>query len=185
MSTARKFKKKPTEEIELNYFLRCAPAGPVQPISEFEARERHSSRKDYAVTLKRPGYPGPYCFTDFQFAANRIRVVFLDNQKRKYVIYEFEIIESERIFLSCAIFCKFFRDTWHLIEKDRRTFKQDGTYSIEISRFRNGATLDSQDRKGKAKDLKDLFDVIPCFGEYQRITRFFRILPEVHDTNPS
>lgn len=136
---------------------------------EETAREHHEKREYYGVVIG--DLESPECFIEINDGF--ILVGFLDDLKREYLKYQFDEIESNKIFLKEAQYWEYDGDTDEKIFSTRYCFTPSGKLIIEKTDIR---TNDVEINEAKERiDVSTHYGDYPIFGHYEDIIRIERI----------
>jgi hypothetical protein len=135
---------------------------PLGPISLDDARRRHDNGESYCVVAWRDGGE---LVAFIEVAAQYYGVNFLDAKAQTYLIYGFEDVAADELFLKQAIFSEYSGAGERPIKEASYYFDQRGSVTIEKT------TASS----GKAELAEFPWDVSrswvprPTFGEYETL----------------
>lgn len=135
---------------------------PVGQLTEKEAKDRASTGAGYCVVVRGEDslYQSFIEVNEGYFSVN-----FLDEEKRVYLTYGFEEVDSDRLFLKQAIFSEF-RGTND--EPQRTTayyFNRSGSITIE----RNEAPFEKSTVEDGHCDVSNNWESKPPFGIYDAL----------------
>jgi len=133
--------------------------------NEVKASKAHSMRHPYAVLIEE--MHKKICFIEFN--NDYVGVGFLDQNGREYASYQFQELESERLFLSMATHRRFEKSA-QVCHGTTYYFKPTGLVTIEEIDISN-------ENKSSSQSLVDVsinWEKYPSFGDYLSITRFER-----------
>jgi hypothetical protein len=140
---------------------------PLQIWDEGAAREAHQKRLAYTVLVG--NIHRPYCFIEIN--NNFFGVCFLDDKLREKLNYQFQEIESGKLFLSLATFREFDGDTDKVLIGTTYIFSQDGSIQIRKETF-DPHLLEISNTNGS---VSDNYEEYPKFGNYSHLTVLERL----------
>lgn len=126
-----------------------------------DAKQAHEARQAYTVLLGDPGQP--WCFLEVN--NDFVGVSFLDTKLRENLTYQFQEIESGKLFLSMATYREFDGDTDKVAIGTTYTFNQDSSIQIRKETF-NPHSVEVSDANG---DVAGNYEPYPKFGCYSDI----------------
>lgn len=136
---------------------------PVVPLDSAQARRLDQEGNAYTVVLGEPQHPS--CFIE----VNRdcYGVSFLDDRKREHLMYTFEEVEPNKLFLKEAIYRDFDDSTDAILRGTVYRFSTNGHVSIERSEppFHRATVTESQVEVSRNWEPK------PVFGQYAGLVR--------------
>ena len=129
-----------------------------------DARRRHAAGEPYIVVIGDPREPGCIIEINRTFYG----VSFFDVRKREYLLYNFEQVDGERLFLKEAIHREYSSD--EVSRPSAATayrFKPDGSVTIESS---SGAFNRAEVEQSQT-DVSRNWEEAPEFGRYDGLIR--------------
>ncbi|HDS1775104.1 lytic transglycosylase [Pseudomonas putida] len=136
----------------------------IGPLSEDDARNRHVSGKPYVALISSDITPS--CFVEFLLDRSMVGVGFLDDKCREYLTYQFQCLNSEKLFLTMATHREFDVDGKVSVGTSY-IFKEDGGLVIRREKF-NPYELEEAN---SSFDPTSNYEDIPAFGEYTGIIK--------------
>lgn len=137
---------------------------PTEPLTEGEARKRHSKGQAYCVVVREDD-AGAAAF--IEVTANYFAVNFLDAKGRVYLTYGFEDVGAQRLFLKQAIYSEFAADGDQPTKGTGYYFKENGAVVME----RTTAPLQTAEVAESHCDVSTHWQPRPPFGEYEDLLR--------------
>ncbi|MEA9396577.1 hypothetical protein [Lelliottia amnigena] len=144
---------------------------PINLLSEAQAKILHSSGKPYTVLIDSD--KEPTCFIEVIKDKKMVGVGFLDEQQKEYLMYQFQLLESGRLFLSMAVYREFAEHPGegagilNVAHGTTYLFDEDGKTVVREEKF-NPYTLEESQT---IADVTGNYDVFPEFGEYDSLIR--------------
>ena len=136
----------------------------LDPLSETEARIRHSKDESYTVLVG--DAESPTCF--MEVASRSVGVDFLDDRLRLVLSYAFQELEPGRLFLSMATSREFDGVTNTVASGTTYFFQPSGDVKIRRERFIPDHLLETSDTEA---DVQTNWDNYPEFGDYASLGR--------------
>jgi hypothetical protein len=133
-----------------------------------EAQRRHESREEYAALIGNPEAPSHVV----SLVGPWVKVSFLDDDRREYLLYSFKELRSGHLFLKQAIHREFDSETGELSIATIFAFDEKGKIIIERQDRKND---DIETRKAKA-DPAPNWERFPEFGTYETLLQEDRSL---------
>jgi hypothetical protein len=130
---------------------------------ENRARSCHENRQLYVAVVEKDASPS--CFVEIK--NDYIGVGFLDGSLREYLSYQFQEIESGRMFLTMATRRKFEDGSDKVKSGTTYFFKQDGNVTIKSEDF----LANTRSVKETQADVSGNWEPYPVFGQYHSIIR--------------
>ncbi len=145
---------------------------PTEIWNNIQAASAHQSGLLYTVLLGHVEKPS--CFLEINLAVKFIAVNFLDEELKDYLIYKFEGIGEERMFLSEVIYKEFKEMTGDVLKTTQYLFQQNGKLVIKEFNLVNQETI----RKESINpvDISNNWEPVPQFGNYSSISSLDREL---------
>lgn len=139
---------------------------PVGQLDKEQARRLDANGKPYTIVLGDPIDPQSF----IEVNHNCYGVSFLDEQNREYLMYTFEEVETDRLFLMEIIHREFEGVTDNILRGVVYRFSTDGKVSIERSEapFRRATITEDQ------VDVSKNWETKPIFGKYSALIRVER-----------
>ena len=135
----------------------------AEPLPEAEARQRQEAGEPYVVVIGDEQAP----FGIIEINRGFYGVSFLDDRKREYLLYNFEQVDDQRLFLKEAILREYAGEAAKPSAATAYRFQPDGTVTIESS---SGAFNRSEVRE-TLTDVRTNWEDVPVFGSYDRLMR--------------
>jgi len=126
------------------------------------ARRLHDAGQPYTVLLGDPQRPRRF----IEVGGGFYGVSFLDDDLREYLVYTFDELEKDRLFLKEAIHRNFEKDSDEPGEVTIYRFSPGGRVQIERSENALGGT-----RTEGETDVSKNWEPKPVFGRYEALTR--------------
>lgn len=140
----------------------------TEPWDEARARKAHERKETYVATVYRD--EDLYCF--LEIAKGSVCVGILDELKREYLTYTFQLFQPGKLFLSSARQRTFEEETDNVLHSTIFYFKQEG--SVTVAEY-NGRTKEGSSKESVDKiDLSKNWEDYPDFGEYDSLIRLER-----------
>ncbi|MCP4265809.1 MAG: lytic transglycosylase [Candidatus Brocadiaceae bacterium] len=130
-------------------------------LEENQAREAHEKKQEYAVLVGDPDRPR--CFIEIN--NDFVGVCFLDELLRENLTYQFQEVESGKLFLSMATYRDFEGEKDKVLAGTSYIFGQDGKTQIRKETF-SPHSLEVSDTKG---DVSGNYESYPKFGDYSQV----------------
>jgi hypothetical protein len=137
----------------------------IGALTESEARSRDASGEPYVVVVG--DRASPSCFIEVNRALRFFGISFLDRRKHEYLLYTFEQIEPDRLFLKEAIYREYDDDTPRVKSGTVYRFQTDGRMMIESS---SGTFRRSEVREARV-DVTPNWETVPSFGSYEGLVK--------------
>lgn len=136
---------------------------PIGPLSEETARERHEALQPYVVVAGPQSAPLAF----IEIAGDFCGVSFLDEWQREYLMYTFEALEQDRVFLREATHREFEGSSDVVVRGTVYRFWPDGRMMIERAEqpFRRSSVDES------SADVAHNWEKRPSFGRYGQLLR--------------
>lgn len=96
-----------------------------------------------------------------------VSVSFYDDFTRKYLNYDFEVLNDGKIFLRTAIYWEYDDETDNEISSLILGFREDGYIAMEKRDFKTGFV----EERESSDTLERNWDVFPEFGQYTNLCR--------------
>ena len=151
-----------------NYYCKNGSLGYKEPNDlwgEKKSLKKHEAGEPYTVLIDSESTPS--CFINIMRNSGWISVSFLDEHLREYLIYNFQILDMETLFLSMAIYREFNDDTDLVINGTTFHFKEDG-HTIIIE---DDISNKTSERSETYSDVAGNYEQFPAFGEYDHLNR--------------
>lgn len=130
------------------------------------AAELHRERKPYSAVVDRDGETTVVEMTFFKVHCH---VKFLDARSRVHVVYSFEEVDGNRVFLSRAAIFHYDGDGEEVARGKLLCFRGDGAVIEDEGDAGRAVTR----REGRA-DVSSNYSPIPSFGRYGDVVRLER-----------
>jgi len=147
-----------------NYYCRKwfrAKKQPIEVWDEKQARVAHENGKPYTVLVESVDKPAATIVMTDDYAG----VGFLDTRLREYMVYQFQLVTSGKLFLSMAIHREFFGETDEVKLGTSYIFKEDGSVIIREEHF----NPKSMTRNTSTADVSSHYESFPTFGDYESL----------------
>ena len=140
----------------------------TEPWDEARARLAHERKETYVATVYRD--EDLHCF--LEIAKGSVCVGILDELKREYLTYTFQLFQPDKLFLSSARHRKFEGETDNVSYSTIFYFKQEGR--VTVAEY-DGRTKESSSKESAEKiDLSKNWEDYPEFGKYDSLIRLER-----------
>lgn len=141
----------------------AAKQRPLDVMTSEGALKLHESGEAYTAVI-RDLEGNPRNLVDF---ANGIYLVsFLDDLKRIYLTYQFDVVNNEKLFLTFATHHEY-DETGKEVEKSVYAFKPDGSLYIEKRDYLTSEVATANNNT----DVSGNWESLPVFGDYSNITK--------------
>jgi len=138
---------------------------PLKPLDERAASQLHSAGESYTALIG--SETAPSCFVNVMKNKGWVSVSFLDNHLREYLLYNFRLLENEKLFLSMAVHRDFNGETDQVTNGTTYVFEESGHTVIREEKF-NPHFLDKSEMTA---DVTNNYDRFPEFGQYDSLIR--------------
>ncbi|WDM67617.1 hypothetical protein [Xanthomonas cucurbitae] len=139
---------------------------PTEMWSEDQAKIAHAQGAAYTVIVG--DIDNPYCFLDV--TEKSVGVSFLDRNLRESLLYDFQEIESGKLFLTMATYREFEGDTDRVVSGTSYVFFQDGMVATKREFF-NPHKIETA---RSSADVAGNYSPRPEFGQYSDLIRVER-----------
>lgn len=136
----------------------------VGPISEEAAKVRHVAGKPYVALIGSNATPS--CFVEVLLDKDMVGVGYLDEKGREYLTYQFQCMDSERLFLTMATYREFSADGKVSVGTSY-IFNKEGGLVIRCEKF-NPHEVEEANANF---DPTGNYEKIPAFGDYSGVIR--------------
>jgi hypothetical protein len=140
----------------------------IGPLDENEARERDATGAPFVVLIGDPEEPVNFIEMNRGFFG----VSFLDREKREYLIYNFEVLDGNRLFLKEVIYREYDGETPRVTSATAHRFETDGRIVVESSK----GTFDRAELRESRGDVRTNWEKKPPFGSYEKLIKKERTL---------
>lgn len=150
------------------YYCKNWSIGYKEPIDlwgEKKALKKHEAGEPYTVLIDSESTPS--CFINIMRNSGWVSVSFLDEHLREYLLYNFQMLDVETLFLSMAVYREFNDDTDLVINGTRYHFKEDG-HTIIIE---DNIPSKTSERSETYSDVDKNYEQFPAFGQYDSLNR--------------
>jgi hypothetical protein len=140
----------------------------IDPLSEDQAFELHSSGGSYTALVGGEDYPA--CFVECLLDKKMIAVGFLDVKGREYLAYQFRILSETQLFLNMATYREFDAGSDRVLSGESYIFKESGELYIRRTHMSPRTFEESQSSFEPAGN----YEAFPAFGDYSNLTKIER-----------
>lgn len=144
---------------------------PIDIWLEKKAYKKHIAGESYTALIGSDSTPS--CFIEVMKNKGWVGVSFLNENLQEYLLYNFKIIDGDRLFLSMAIYREFAeRDgegagILNVLHGTTYIFNEDGSTVVREEQFHPYKLEESQ----TMVDVAGNYDTFPDFGEYDSLIR--------------
>ncbi len=135
---------------------------PIRPFGEVEARRRHDAGELYTAISWVDGRPDAY--VEVRFETAYVGCTFFDEQLRFVLMYSFDRISVDRMFLVEARDLNPDDHSKHVITE----FEVDGTMTRKLA---SNDFVEVADTPLDGEELEALYEPVPHFGQYESLLR--------------
>lgn len=137
--------------------------------SEEKALDYHQKGKLYTVVLGK--LSNPKCFLEINLEELAVKVNFLDNYLRDYLLYSFQEKKPNFLFLSKVVLRKYKKETSNVCEGEMILYQPNGDVFRKTVDYTTNQTTKENIHN---IDISPHWESIPDFGNYQSISRINR-----------
>ncbi|WP_394551390.1 lytic transglycosylase (plasmid) [Pantoea sp. SGAir0180] len=134
-------------------------------MGEKKALKKHEAGEPYTVLIDSESTPS--CFINIMRNSGWVSVSFLDEHLREYLLYNFQMLDVEKLFLSMAVYREFNDDTDLVINGTTYHFKEYG-HTIIIE---DNIPSKTSERSETYSDVAKNYEQFPAFGQYDSLNR--------------
>ncbi|HAF2129171.1 TPA: lytic transglycosylase [Salmonella enterica] len=144
---------------------------PIELWSENKARKKHITGESYTVLIGSDVKPS--CFVEVMKNKGWVGVSFLDQELREYLLYNFRLLDDDRLFLSMAVHREFAENEGkgagilNVSSGTTYIFNEDGNTIVREEQFNPYKLEESQ----TLVDISGNYDKFPDFGKYDILIR--------------
>jgi hypothetical protein len=150
------------------YYCKAWSIGYKEPIdlwSVKKAHKKHDVGGSYTALIGSDSMPS--CFVDIMRNSGWVSVSFLDEHLREYLLYNFQMLDIGKLFLSMAVYREFDGDADLVINGTTYHFKEDGHTIIREENISNNTS----ERSETYSDVAGNYEQFPEFGKYDSLIR--------------
>lgn len=138
----------------------------ILPLSPREAEARHAEGRHYVAVLTNDANTRVIDIGD-----DWVSVLFLDEDDRIYLRYDFQRVESGDLFLSRTMYLEYRNGDDSPCMSETSVFSRDGSMLIEKTNIETG---DVYEKDSSSSDLAENSEAYPAFGDYTSVSRLDR-----------
>ncbi|MEZ6066515.1 MAG: hypothetical protein R3B90_12580 [Planctomycetaceae bacterium] len=142
---------------------------PIDIWDDGVAQFAHENRKAYSVLSGSIEHPAAF----IEIHGDFVGVGFLDDRLREYLSYQFQEVESGRLFLTMATHREFQGDSDNVASGTTYIFKQNGMVDIEGE----DSVAGTKSARQMTSDVSGNWESYPSFGEYESLLKVERVSP--------
>ena len=140
----------------------------IEPMDKASAHSKHLSGESYTALVGSSS--APTCFVELAIDKGMVGVGFLDEKCREYLTYQFQVVDSESLFLSMATYRRFAGDGDEVVGGECYIFNKEGRLVIRREKF-NPHELEEA---VSTFDPSGNYEKFPEFGCYSDIIKVDR-----------
>ena len=139
----------------------------LEPYTAEQARRRHESGDLYCVLVGFPEAPTAF----LEIVRGSVGVSWLDERLRETLSYNFQALESARLFLTMAVAREFVGQSEQVAQGTVYTFSPAGAVAIRREMFSPSHRVELAD---SSQDVSGNWEPLPEFGEYSSLLQVDR-----------
>lgn len=137
----------------------------IEPMDESLAHSKHLSGESYTVLIGSDSAPS--CFVEFSIDKGMVGVGFLDKKCREYLTYQFQVTDSDNLFLTMATHREFEGDGDEVIGGESYIFNEEGGLVIRREKFNPHEIEEARSSFEPSRN----YEKLPKFGCYSNLTK--------------